>query len=260
MPQETFQNRILDNQGDASLLCQPDTERSCGGCCINFDQPRHVLEKVFSVRNKAYDTLVQSENDMLLYRKKMDMLEKGPRQCRFLAFLDSGRKRVGCLLHPAGPENKGRDLRDYGFYEDHAFCRANFCASSKNLLQRDMVDKQFFLLFQESLDWYEYSRLFSFYVDLNGTKGFFDIYVKYTRPLYEGVLQRLSWANLQSKEFLIQYNRLIKTIVSRITPSLCEVNGEGNVPFQDIIEILRNKRKKNVVNAEINKFVELLCG
>jgi len=48
--------------------------------------------------------------------------------------------------------------------------------------------------------------------------------------------------------------------VSRITPSLCEVSGEGNVPFQDIMEILRNKRKKNVVNAEINKFVELLGG
>ncbi len=199
MPFETFENRILNNLGHASLLCQPDGEKGCGGCCVNFEQPRQILERIFSVRRKAYDAWVQSEDDILLYKKKMDLLEKGHRQCRFLAFLDDRRKRVGCLLHPGRPENNGRDLRDYGFYEDCGFCAANHCATSDNLLKRDIVDKQFFLLIQENLDWYEYSRLFSFYVDLDSTKGLLDIYVKYTRPLYKGILQRLSWKDLQGQ-------------------------------------------------------------
>lgn len=258
MSEKSFESRILDNHSDASLLCQPDAERGCGGCCTNFSQPRHILERVFSVRKEAYDAWVQSEDDMLLYRKKMDLLEKGIRQCRFLTFLDDGNRTVGCLLHPGRPENKGRDFRDYGFYEDCGFCESNFCASSKNLLKRDMIDKQFFLLIQENMDWYEYSRLFSFYVDLNGTKGLFDIHVKYTRPLYEVIFQRLSWTDLQGKGFLEQYHRLIRSIVIRIKPSSSRRTIEGDVWFHDIIEILGNRRQINSVNEEIDKFVKVL--
>ena len=86
MSEKSFESRILDGHGDASLLCQPDGERGCGGCCTNFSQPRHILERVFSVRKEAYDAWVQSEDDMLLYRKKMDLMERGTRQCRFLSF------------------------------------------------------------------------------------------------------------------------------------------------------------------------------
>lgn len=258
MPLETFENRILNKPGHASFLCQPDREKSCGGCCVNFEQPRQILERVFSVRKEAYDAWVQSEGDILLYKKKLDLLEKGHRQCRFLAFLDNKKKRVGCLLHPNRPENKGRDLRNYGFYEDCDFCAANFCATSDSMLKRNMVDRQFFLLIQENLDWYEYSRLFSFYVDLNGTKGLFDIYVKYTRPLYKGILQRLSWNDLQGKGFLKQYHRLISTIVSRIRPSSCKLTKEGVVPFEDIMEILCDRQQVDTINAEIDEFVERL--
>jgi hypothetical protein len=77
----------------------------------------------------------------------MDLLEKGVRRCRFLAFLDDRNRTVGCLLHPRMLENKNKDFRDYGFYEDHSFCASNFCGSSKNLLQRlswkDLQDKGF---------------------------------------------------------------------------------------------------------------------
>ena len=260
MSRETFESRVLDAPAHASLLCQPDIERGCGGCCGNFDQPRHMLERVFSVRKEAYDAWVRSEDDMHLYRKKMDLLEKGNRQCRFLAFLDDRNKTVGCLLHPGRPENRGRDFRDYGFHEDCGFCVDNFCASSNNLLKRDMIDKQFFLLVQENLDWYEYSRLFSFYVDLNGTKGLFDIYVKHTRPVYKAILQRFSWKDLQGKGFVQQYHTLIRSIVNRIKPSSCRVTKEDDVPFQDIIEILRDRQQVNAVNSEIDRFVKFLGG
>jgi hypothetical protein len=257
MSETSFEMRILDGHGDASLLCQPDGERSCGGCCTNFSQPRHLLERVFSVRNEAYDAWVQSEDDMLLYRKKMDLIERGTRQCRFLAFLDDRNCTTGCLLHPCRPENSGRDFRDHGFYEDCGFCHSNFCASSKNLLKRDTVDKQFFLLIQEDMDWYEYSRLFSFYVDLNGTKGLFDIYVRHTRPLYEAILQRVSWTDLQGKGFMQQYKRLIRSIVSRGKPSTSGETEEDGVPFHHIMKILGNRRRVNLVNEEIDRFVRV---
>jgi hypothetical protein len=77
MSEKSFEMRILDGHGDGSLLCQPDGERGCGGCCTNFSQPRHILESIFSVRKEVYDAWVQSEDDMLLYRKKMDLMERG---------------------------------------------------------------------------------------------------------------------------------------------------------------------------------------
>ncbi|MBW2175209.1 MAG: hypothetical protein JRF64_11585 [Deltaproteobacteria bacterium] len=209
MSEKTFESRILDSHGDASLLCQPDGERGCGGCCTNFSQPRHILEKVFSVRKEAYDAWVQSEDDMLLYRKKMDLVERGTRQCRFLSFLDDRNCTTGCLLH-------------------------------------------------EDMDWYEYSRLFSFYVDLNGTKGLFDIYVRHTRPLYEAVLQRVSWTDLQGKGFMQQYNRLIRSMVSRGKPSTSGETEEDGVPFHYIMKILDDRRRVNLVNEEIDRFVRVL--
>ena len=256
---ETFQSRILYGQGHPSLLCRPDAKRGCGGCCGDFDQPRHILETAFCARKKAYDTWVRSENDMLLCRKKLDLQEKGYRQCRFLAFLDDKNEAVGCLLHPARPENQGRDFRDYGFYEDRGFCESNFCASSMNLLRKDKPDKQFFLLIQEDLDWYEYSRLFSCYVDLDGTKGLFDINVRFTRPLYRAVLERYPWTDLQGKGFSKQYDLLIRNMVSRIKPSSCKT-AEDDVPFQDIEKILCDKKQANLINTEIDKSINALDG
>ncbi|UCG81131.1 MAG: hypothetical protein JSV60_02265 [Desulfobacterales bacterium] len=216
------------------------------------------MERVFSVRKKAYDDWVRSENDMPVYRKKMDLLEKGSRLCRFLSFLDDRNSTVGCLLHPGRLENKGVDFRDYGFYEDCGFCASNFCASSHNLLKRDTIDKQFFLLVQEGMDWYEYSRLFSFYVDVNGTKGLFDTYVKYTRPLYKVILQRLSRTDLKGKGFAEQYQRLIRTIANRIKPSPSRVTKADDLPFQDMMEILGNRQHANAVYEELDKFIKVL--
>ena len=195
---------------------------------------------------------------MLSHRKKMDLLEKNFRQCRFLAFIDDTKKAVGCLLHPCRPENKGGDYRDHGFYEDAQFCASNFCASSKNLLVRDRIDKQFFLLIQEDMDWYQYSRLFSFYVDWNGTKGLFDIYAKCTRPLYEAILRNLSWTDLQDRGFFEKYNRFISNTVKKIKASSFTMTGEGDAPFRDIVEILGNRRYVSAVKKEIDQFVTAL--
>lgn len=260
MSRGPFESRILDNHSDASLLCQPDAARGCGGCCANFSQPRHELERLFSLRRENYDAWVRSENDMLLYRKKMDLLEKNVRRCRFLAFLDDRNFTVGCLLHPGRPENEGKDFRDYGFYEDAGFCASNFCGSSKNLLERDTIDKQFFFLIQQNIDWYDYSRLFSFYVDLNGTKGLFDIHVNCTRSLYEAILQRLSWKDLQDKGFAKHYYRLIRTIVGRLKTSRPEASKESDIPFLDIMEILDNRRHERLVNQEIDNLVKVMGG
>jgi len=216
-----------------------------------------MLEAVFCARKEAYDTWVRSEHDMLLFRKKMDLREKGYRQCRFLAFLDDRNETVGCLLHPARPENQGRDFRDYGFYEDRGFCAASFCASSINLLGSDTSDRQFFLLIQEDLDWYEYSRLFSFYVDLDGSKGLFNIYTRFTRILYEAILTRCPWTELQGKGFARHYDTLIGKIVRKVNPSSFRA-GEDHLPFTHIFEILYDKKQVNVIDTEIDRFVDAL--
>lgn len=259
MAEPTFEDRILDNSGaaHASLLCQPDAKRGCGGCCADFDQPRDELERVFLARKEAFGAQVRGEDDLLLFRKKMDLVEKGYRRCRFLAFLNDTNKTVGCLLHPCRTENKGKDLRDYGFYEDCGFCASNFCASSQNLLKRDVTDKQFFLLIQEDLDWYDYSSLFSFYVDLNGTKGMFDIYVKFTRPVYEALLQRCSFTDLKGKGFGKHYDALLYAIARRTKPSSWGGNTVGDVPFHEIMDFLADKRKADVVAAEIERFLKV---
>jgi hypothetical protein len=107
------------------------------------------------------------------------------------------------------------------------------------------------------MDWYEYSRLFSFYVDLNSTKGLFDICVRHTRPLYEAILQRVSWMDLQGKGFMQQYNRLIRSIVSGGKPSTSRETEEDGVPFHYIMKILGDRRRVNLVNEEIDRFVSV---
>ncbi len=258
MAEHAFEDHILGNSGagHASLLCQPDAKRGCGGCCADFDQPRDGLERVFLSRKEAFDAQVRGEDDLLLFRKKTDLVEKGFRRCRFLAFLDNENETIGCLLHPGRTENKGKDLRDFGFYEDCGFCASNFCASSKNLLKRDVTDKQFFLLIQEDTDWYDYSRLFSFYVDVNGTKGLFDIYAQFTRPIYEAILQRLSWMALQGKGFIQHYDALIRAIIRSVRPSSGSTTEQTGVPFQEIGEILADRKQAKAASAEIEKFVE----
>jgi hypothetical protein len=128
-----------------------------------------------------------------------------------------------------------------------------------NLLRRDASDRQFFLLIQEGLGWYEYSRLFSCYVDLNGTKGLFNIYVRFTRPLYEAILTRCHWTDLQVKGFARQYNTLIGKIVTKIKPSSFRT-GEDHLPFPHILEILSDKKQANVIATEVDRFLNAFDG
>lgn len=54
--------------------------------------------------------------------------------CEFLGFLDSGNRRVGCLLHPC--QHDGRDLRECSFYGAE-LCDGHLCLSYQKLTREE---------------------------------------------------------------------------------------------------------------------------
>jgi len=55
-----------------------------------------------------------------------------------------------------------------------------------------------------------------------------------------------------------QYNRLIRSMVSRGKPSTSGETEEDGVPFHYIMKILDDRRRVNLVNEEIDRFVRVL--
>lgn len=82
--------------------------------------------------------------------------------CEFLGFLDPGRKRVGCLLHPA--VNDGRDLRDLCFY-GRELCSSHLCPSYSHLTEEEKLG-----VIEALDDWYAYGLVIT---DIDLVKEFF---------------------------------------------------------------------------------------
>ena len=79
-----------------------------------------------------------------------------------MGFIDAERRRVGCLLHPAG--NAGCDLRSQSFY-GQKLCDGHFCPSYQKLAQHE-VD----CLAAVLDDWYLYGLVIT---DIDYVKEFF---------------------------------------------------------------------------------------
>jgi hypothetical protein len=151
-------------------LCQPDSSKSCGACCGLYnwqDHSRAVLTPLLEKRRTLFSSLGRNpENFQSAYAR--EEIPSNPKlletihNCEFLGFLDGGKLRVGCLLHPS--VNEGEDLREYCFY-GREICAGHYCPSHAHLTQ---VERKSVLLALE--DWYLYGLVIT---DIDLVKDFF---------------------------------------------------------------------------------------
>ncbi|MBC7359984.1 MAG: hypothetical protein H5U10_15745 [Desulfacinum sp.] len=163
-------------------LCQPDAGKSCAACCgiYNFkdNSRRAVSERL--LRNTVLLQEDKAQEDLRCHSDCYRPLDNGLAKrfqtvfnCEFVGFLDSERRRVGCLLHPA--TNGGTDLRTVSFYGSE-LCDGHFCLSYYYLSE----DEQRFVV--ESIDdWYLYGLVVT---DIDLVKG---IYQALSDRIGEGV-------------------------------------------------------------------------
>ena len=122
-------------------LCQVGNETSCGACCGLYncvDASRGRLEDLVAQRTEAFQRVPREADAITDFQMRTERRDPGPRpypdfyHCPFLGFIDPGRRRVGCLLHPLAVGNGGIDYRGLSFYGGLA-CRDYFCPSYRNL-------------------------------------------------------------------------------------------------------------------------------
>ena len=120
---------------DGIHLCQPDVSKSCGACCglYNYaDSTREALTIQLRNRTRLFREMVKTPDDLGAFSGAIKEREPGEKLyeviycCEYLGFLDSGEKRVGCLLHPL--QNDGVDMRGVSFYGVE-LCDGHFCPS-----------------------------------------------------------------------------------------------------------------------------------
>jgi len=123
-----------------SWLCHPDERKSCGACCglYNYlDHSRKALEHLLEERTRLFWQHPLTPEGLKAYREKAQRLHHSSPlcteiiRCEFLGFVDEGRRRVGCLLHPA---LHGEDLRDASPY-GRELCREHLCPSHHYLTE-----------------------------------------------------------------------------------------------------------------------------
>jgi len=116
-------------------LCQPDGCKSCGACCglYNYaDSTRESLTRRLRDRTKIFGEMVKAPADLAAFADVIKKRESNTKLydviycCKYLGFLDSDEKRVGCLLHPL--QNDGVDMRNVSFYGVE-LCNGHFCPS-----------------------------------------------------------------------------------------------------------------------------------
>ncbi len=165
-------------------LCQPDSAKSCAACCgiYNFkDNGRRAVSRrllrntvLLEKRGRAFGA-----ERVALHSQRWRSRDNGETKrfstifnCEFVGFLDAGRRRVGCLLHPV--IRGGLDLRDCSFYGKD-LCDGHFCPSYLSLTEGE----QAFVV--ETLDdWYLYGLVIT---DIDLVKG-----------VYQHVSDRLGYA------------------------------------------------------------------
>jgi hypothetical protein len=153
-------------------LCQPDSRKSCGACCGLYNyrgSSRSNLVQRLKGRTEAFHKIERYTPEALdafsLWVRGTEpqaKLLETIYNCEFLGFLDSGFKRVGCLLHPC--RHAGRDLRICSFYGAE-LCDGHLCLSYQKLTREE---KGCVILSLD--DWYLYGICIT---DIDLCKSFF---------------------------------------------------------------------------------------
>jgi hypothetical protein len=151
-------------------LCQPDNAKSCGACCGLYNWENHSRAALLGLLNGRTDCFAAAaiDGDVDGYRRRAEKLAPGPKlcetiyNCEFLGFVDGGRTRVGCMLHPAC--NRGTDLRSRSFYGAE-LCASHYCVGYTGLR---VMEQQ--AVVQSVDDWYLYGLVIT---DIDLVKSFF---------------------------------------------------------------------------------------
>ena len=151
-------------------LCQPDSAKSCGACCGLYNWENHsraALQLLLSRRTDLFASAA-ARGDLDSYCRVAVKRSPGPKlcetiyNCEFLGFLDGGRTRVGCMLHPS--LNRGVDLRARSFY-GAKLCADHYCIGFTCLSD---IEQRAVVLSLE--DWYLYGLVIT---DIDLVKSFF---------------------------------------------------------------------------------------
>jgi len=154
-------------------LCQPDLCKSCGACCglYNYaDSGRESLVRRLRWRTALFSEIVKGPEDLDHFSNLVRGSEDQARRyeviycCEYLGFLDSGERRVGCLLHTL--QNQGVDLRGVSFYGQE-LCDGHFCPSYHYLSSEEKR-----MLISVLDDWYLYGLCVT---DIDLVKSYFNL-------------------------------------------------------------------------------------
>jgi hypothetical protein len=140
-------------------LCQVTKRVSCGACCGLYnvcDPSRDALTERLVRRTAQFAATPRTERAIERFPREIEGWTPEDRplprfhHCPFLGLIGARRSRVGCLLHPAAPGNRGRDWRYLSYYGAKA-CRTYFCPAGRALPAR------YLHLMQAAMnDWYHY--------------------------------------------------------------------------------------------------------
>lgn len=154
-------------------LCQPDDCKSCAACCGIYnlvDNTRQSLVKRFEYRHSLMEKVRAGELSLEDYSSAVRHREDGRRifktiySCEYVGFLNPGRTRVGCMLHPK--VTGGDDLRIHSFY-GREICDGHFCPSYQKLNSNEAE-----IVLATVDDWYLFGAVIT---DIDFVKTFFSL-------------------------------------------------------------------------------------
>lgn len=143
-------------------LCQVGEGVSCGACCGLYNiagLSRGELDDRLARRTDRFAAACRTEDGIERFRRSIEGYTPEDRpfaqfhHCPFLGLIGEGPLRVGCLLHPDAPGNRGRDLRYLSYYGRKA-CAAYFCPASRSQAARHLL-----ILRNLFDDWYPYGLI-----------------------------------------------------------------------------------------------------
>jgi len=153
----------MDDQVPGGVyLCQVSENVSCGACCGLYNVPdpsRDAVEGMLVRRTTLFETVPRNWEDIEDFGRQMAVEASGDRpfpefhHCPYIGLIDSGRSRVGCLLHPLADGNNGVDFRGLSYYGGMA-CRLYFCPTF-NMGPELLKD----LIRHAAVDWYHYGLI-----------------------------------------------------------------------------------------------------
>jgi len=162
-------------------LCQVSETISCGACCGLYNLPdlsREKLEILLARRTKDFASVPRTEESIFEFQRR----NKGPHRlsrpfaqfhhCPFLGLVGDGKRRVGCLLHPAVPGNNGVDYRSLSWYGEMA-CRSYLCPTTRKLpgVYQEIVKQCIDHWYDFGLIVTEYSLLTAYFKEVESRLG-----------------------------------------------------------------------------------------